>query len=195
MGVTETKSAELSSQVHGTLRSQRGRCDTHSNLCVWQQCYGEKVKALQTEKLFWVLQTLGYFLKDQTIESGRLSQNTFQICFSTVNSHVPIPCFHVLFKFLIFSTSCQKIKDKKYINLKKSCLERFSTPPCADGRQVHRATSWCPSLRSGQTNPCPRKPVKEQVRGLRAAHGVSKMGWKWGSQCGDGLFITNHFLH
>ena len=138
------------------------------------------MKALQTEKLFWVLQTLGYFLKDQTIESGRLSQNTFQICFSTVNSHVPPPCFYVLFKFLIFSTSCQKIKGKKYINLKKSCLERFSTPPCADGRQVHRATSRCPSLRPGQTNPCPRKPVKGQVRGLRAAHGVSKMGWKWG---------------
>ena len=97
------------------------------------------------------------------------------------------------FKFLIFSTSCQKIKDKKYINLKKSCLERFSTPPCADGRQVHRATSRCPSLRPGQTNPCPRKPVKGQVRGLRAAHGVSKMGWKWGCRvvmvCSSQIFF------
>lgn len=76
-GVPETKSTELSSQMNKTLRSWRGRQCVHLALYVWQQLCLGKGKALKTEKLFLVLQILGYFLKDQTMESRKLSPKQF----------------------------------------------------------------------------------------------------------------------
>lgn len=52
---------------------------------------GRKWRQLKPKDCFW----LCVFSERLTIKSERLSPNSFPICFSTVNSHVPIPCFHM----------------------------------------------------------------------------------------------------
>lgn len=98
MGVC-LKDSQLSSQIRcteGSGPSRVGTVYTLETVLTTTALRGE-VRHLTLKNCFLDLQTLGYFLKDQMVESRRLSQNTCQVCSFPVNSHVLISYFHVLF--------------------------------------------------------------------------------------------------
>lgn len=127
-----------------------------------QYCWG-KVKACKTEKLFLVLQTLDYFLKDQTVDSRRLSENSFQICFFYRQLARSYSLFDALFglnlSFLQQGNQKIKIKKKSYTHTQKIIVQKgFLAPPQADGREVTEPASQLPSPKPGQTSCAPESP-------------------------------------